>query len=44
MLENLDMFLTGEKELIADAKRRIVVEFEMKNLGIMHYFLDMEAW
>ena len=39
-----DMFLTGEDELITDAKRRIIVEFEMKYLGMMHYFLGMEVW
>ena len=26
-----DLFLTGEDELIADAKRRLVAEFEMKD-------------
>ena len=29
--------------LIADTKRRLVVEFEMKYLGMMHYFLGMEV-
>ena len=39
-----DMFLTGEYELIADTKRRLVAEFEMKDLGMMHYFLGLEMW
>ena len=39
-----DMFLTGKEELIKDAGRRLAVEFEIKNLGMMHYFLGMEAW
>ena len=39
-----DMFLTGEDELIGDAKRRLATEFEMKDLGMMHYFLGMEVW
>ena len=39
-----DMSLTGENELIADAKRRLVTKFEMKDLGMMHYFLGMEVW
>ena len=39
-----DMFLTGVDELISYAKRRISAEFEMKYLGMMHYFLGMEVW
>ena len=30
--------------MIADMKRNLSVEFEMKDLGIMHYFLGMEVW
>ena len=33
-----DLFLTGEDGLIVDTKSKIVVEFEMKELGMMHYF------
>ena len=39
-----DLFLTGENELIVDAKRRLAAEFKMKDLGMMHYFLGMEVW
>ena len=39
-----DLFLTSEHELIKDARRKISIEFEMKYLGMMHYFLGMEAW
>ena len=39
-----DLFLTRVKELIVDAKRKISTRFEMKYLGMMHYFLGMEAW
>ena len=39
-----DLFLTGEDELIEDAKRRLTIEFEMKDIGMMHYFLGMEVW
>jgi hypothetical protein len=38
------MFLTGDKKLIVDSKRNIFVEFEMKYLGMMHYFLGLEVW
>ena len=30
--------------LIADTKRNLAAKFEMKDLGMMHYFLDMEVW
>ena len=39
-----DQFFTREDELIVDAKRRLADEFEMKDLGMMHYFLGMEVW
>ena len=38
-----DMFLTGEDEHITDTKIILVVEFEMKDLGMMHYFLVLEV-
>ena len=39
-----DLFVTGEDRLIADKKRKLDVEFKMKDLGMMHYFLGMEVW
>ena len=30
--------------LIADTKRKLAAKFEMKDLGMMHYFLCMEVW
>jgi hypothetical protein len=39
-----DLFLTGVENLISECKRKLVVEFEMKYLGMMHYFLGLEVW
>ena len=39
-----DLFLIDEHELIEDARRRLDMEFEMKELGMMNYFLGMEVW
>ena len=38
------MFLTDDEKLIAKTKKRLAVEFEMKDLGLMHYFLGLEVW
>jgi hypothetical protein len=35
------LFLTGEEKLIIECKKRLASEFEMKDLGLMHYF---EVW
>ena len=39
-----DLFVTGMDGFIVDTKRKLVAEFEMKDLGMMHYFLCMEVW
>ena len=39
-----DLFLTGKEELFKLARRRLAIEFEMKDLDMMHYFLGMEVW
>ena len=39
-----DLFLTGMDGFIADTKRKLAVEFKMKDLGMVHYFLGMEVW
>jgi hypothetical protein len=39
-----DLFLTGEEKLIVECKKRLATEFEMKDLGLMHYFLGLEVW
>jgi hypothetical protein len=39
-----DLFQTGAENLITYCKRKLVAEFEMKYLGMMHYFLGLEVW
>ena len=39
-----DLFIIGMDGSIADTKRKLAVEFEMKYLGMMHCFLGMEVW
>jgi hypothetical protein len=39
-----DLFLTREEKLIIDCKKNLTAEFEMKDLGLMHYFLGLEVW
>ena len=39
-----DLFLTGEEQLISQCKRELTSEFEMKDIGLMHYFLGLEVW
>jgi hypothetical protein len=36
-----DLFLTGSERLIVDCKKALNFEFEMKDLGMMHYFLGL---
>ena len=39
-----DLFMTGLEKIIYDCKRELAIEFEMKYLGLMHYFLGLEVW
>ena len=39
-----DLFLTGNEILIEWCKKKLASEFEMKDLGLMHYFLGLEVW
>jgi hypothetical protein len=41
-LDNL--ILTGVDSLIQDCKEDLARKFEMKDLGLMHYFLGLEVW
>ena len=39
-----DLFLTGVDPLIHQCKKELASKFEMKYLGLMHYFLGLEVW
>ena len=39
-----DLILTGDDQLIVSCKEDLLREFEMKDMGLMHYFLGMEVW
>ena len=36
-----DLFLIGEDKPITECKKKLTPEFEMKDLGMMHYFLGL---
>jgi hypothetical protein len=39
-----DLFLIGDEKLIYGCKREITSKFDMKDLGLMQYFLGLEVW
>ena len=39
-----DLFLIGNEKLITECKKQLAAEFEMKDLGPLHYFLGLEVW
>ena len=39
-----DLILTGDELLILSCKDDLAKEFEMKDLGLLHYFLGFEIW
>ena len=36
--------LTSDEQLIGSCKEDLAREFEMKDMGLMHYFLGLEVW
>ena len=39
-----DLLITGEEHLIKKCKQKLTAEFEMKDLGLLHYFLGLKVW
>jgi hypothetical protein len=37
------LFPTGVEPLIIQCKRELAFEFDMKDLGVMHYYLGLEV-
>jgi hypothetical protein len=38
-----DLFLTGAEDIIVGCKSNLAIEFEMKFIALMHYFLGLEV-
>ena len=39
-----DLFFTGNEKQITESKKNLAEESEMKDLGLVHYFLELEVW
>ena len=39
-----DLILTSDEQLILSCKDDLAKEFEMKELGLLHYFMGLEIW
>ena len=39
-----DLILAGDEQLILSCKADLAKEFEMKDLGLLHYFVGLEIW
>ena len=44
LLDVDDLFLISNEKQISECKKKLVAEFKMKDLGMMHYFLGLEVW
>ena len=39
-----DLILTSDEHMIHSCKEDLAREFEMKDMGLLHYFLRLEIW
>lgn len=39
-----DLLMTCVEGRIQECKKQLVAEFDMKDLGLMHYYLGLEVW
>ena len=39
-----DFIVTSDEQLITSCKEDLVREFDMKDMGLPHYFLCLEIW
>ena len=39
-----DLFITGRERPITACKKHLAAEYEMTDMGLMHYFLGLEVW
>ena len=39
-----DLILIGDEQMIHSCKEDLAREFEMEDMGLLHYFLGLEIW